>query len=269
MHPYLIDSDFGSFHLRVPTYGVLLALAFMVAYFEALRRAYKLHENPKHIENIFFLVVISSIIGSRLFHVFFEDFNYYKMYPLKIFSLWEGGYTFYGAVILSVPTIFVYSNFKKISAMQLLDISAPSTAIGLFIGRLGCFSAGCCWGKPTNLPWAVTFSHPDAFTIPKNVPLHPTQLYESLSGLIIFFYLIWLFKKRKYLGQIFFHGLISYGIARFIIEFFRGDDYRGFIFEHTLSYSQFICLMIFPFALLGIFVYSRHKKVEDGTNKNK
>ncbi|MBI4404596.1 MAG: prolipoprotein diacylglyceryl transferase [Deltaproteobacteria bacterium] len=260
MHPYLFDWVVGGHHLRPPSYGVMLALGFSLGYFEALRRAAKLGENPRHIENLFLMLVLGTVVGARLFHVVFEEFPYYLAHPAKIFAVWEGGYTFYGGLVTALFFMYLYCRRKKLDYLQFMDIAAPSTAIGLFMGRLGCFFAGCCWGRPTTVPWAVTFSNPESFTSVHHLTVHPTQLYEAFGAVAVLIYLQWRFSRRRYLGQLFFHGLIAYAVLRFLVEFFRGDDYRGFIFGHTLSYAQFVSLMIFPLAVVGMFLYSRVKK---------
>lgn len=257
MHPFLFDWVVNGHHLRPPTYGVLLATAFSVAYFVSLWRAEKLGDSPKHIENLFLLIVFASIIGSRLFHVFFEDPSYYASHPAKILAVWEGGYTFYGAFLSATLAIWVYCKAKKVPFLEFGDIAAASSMIGLAIGRVGCFMAGCCWGREAHVPWAVTFTHPESFAVTKNIPLHPTQLYEALGGLLIFCYLQWRFKHRAYVGQVGFHTLALYAVLRFIVEYFRGDDYRGYMFGGTLSYSQFVSLAILPFAIAGMFLFSK------------
>ena len=123
--------------------------------------------------------------------------------------------------------------------------------------------AGCCWGSPTDLPWGVTYTHPDAFTAVKHVALHPAQLYEAFGAFLLFGYLLWRFRKRQYLGQITFHGLIGYSIVRFLAELFRGDDYRGYLFGGFISYSQFISLLIIPFAIGAMILFSDKKVVEE------
>lgn len=258
MHPYLFDWVVNGHHLRPPSYGVFLALAFSAAYFESLRRAAVLEEETRHIENLFLLIVLGSVIGSRLFHVVFEEFDYYSKHPMKVFAVWEGGYTFYGAMLMSLLCVFLYARARKLPYLQFVDIAASGTALGLFFGRIGCFLAGCCWGRPTTVPWGVVFSNPEAFTNDHHTPLHPTQLYESLGSLAIFVYLTWRFRKREYVGQIFFHGLILYSILRFLIEFFRGDDYRGYVFGGVFSYAQLVSLFILPFGIVGMFLYSRN-----------
>ncbi len=260
MYPYLFDWVVAGHHLRPPTYGVMLAFAFSAGYFDSLRRTIKAGDDPKHIENIFLVVVLSSVIGSRLFHVLFEELPYYLANPGKILAIWEGGYTFYGALLASILGLYLYTKTKKLSFLHFIDIAAPATALGLFFGRLGCFFAGCCWGRETDVPWAVTFTNPESFTSARNIPLHPTQVYEALAGLLIYFYLSWRWRSRRYVGQIFFHGMSIYAVARFLIEIFRGDDYRGFAFQGALSYSQIVSLAILPFMFVGMFLYSRAKQ---------
>lgn len=258
MYPYLFDWVVNGHHFSPPTYGILLAIGFSCGYFEAIRRTIKLGEDPKHIENLFLIVVLASVTGSRLFHVFFEEWSYYAENPWKIFAVWEGGYTFYGAMLAATFAIFVYCHMKKLSFRQYTDISTPSVTLGLAIGRVGCFAAGCCWGRPTHVPWAVTFTNPNSFTTARGIPVHPTQLYEAFGALCIFLYLEWLFPRRKYEGQIFFQGLFLYSILRFIVEIYRGDDYRGFVFGGILSYSQLVSVVILPFVVLGMVLYSRN-----------
>lgn len=257
MYPFLFRLDVFGLSIHPPTYGILLALAFSAAYIEGMRQAFRVGEKPKHIENLFLVVVICSIFGSRLFHVLFEEFSYYASHPLKIFAVWEGGYTLYGAMIAAFSGLVIYCKRHKLNFRQFSDIAAPSTALGIFIGRLGCFAAGCCWGRPTNGAFGVVFSHPESFAGVKGVPLHPAQLYESIGALLLYIFLIWRFRHRKYKGQITFEGLIIYSTLRFVVEFFRGDDYRGYAFGGSLSYGQVVSLIILPLALGGIFYYSK------------
>ena len=265
MRPFVFDWNFHGHVFRLPSNGVMLAIAFSAAYFWSLRRAIKANIDPKHVENLFLIIVFASILGSRLFHVFFEEWDYYKVHPEKIFAIWEGGYTFYGAVLAATLGIYLYCRFQKVSFLPFADLASPSAALGLFFGRIGCFLAGCCWGRPTKLPWGVVFTNPQSFAPTHTLPLHPTQLYESFGGLLLFFYLEWLWTRRKYAGQIFFHALAGYSILRFVVEIFRGDDYRGYVFNGMLSYSQLISLVILPFAIAGMIVYSKQRLSETNT----
>jgi len=249
MHPYLVDQVLFGIHFHIPSYGVLLAFSFSVAYFMALYQAFKLEEDPRHIEYLFLIIVFSSMLGSRLFHVVFEEPEYYLAHPKKILAIWEGGYTFYGALIAAIFSISVYCKWHKLRFLQFSDIATAGTLLGLSTGRVGCFLAGCCWGRPTNMPWGVSFTHAEAFTTLKAVPLHPAQLYESAGAFLLFLYSLNLFRKRKFIGQITFHGLIGYAAIRFVVEYFRGDDYRGYMFGGFLSYSQFISIIILVVSL--------------------
>jgi phosphatidylglycerol:prolipoprotein diacylglycerol transferase len=257
MYPYLIHFVFNGHAIKIPSYGIMLALGFTLAYFESLYRAKKIGEPLKHIENLFLIIILGAILGARLFHVLFEEFDYYRDNPSKIIAVWEGGYTFYGGLITCIVFIYWYCRKSKIVFFQFADIAAGATALALSVGRVGCFLTGCCWGREAHVPWSVTFTHPETFTSVRNIPLHPTQLYESLGALGIYFYLLWLWPKRKYQGQLFFHGIALYAIVRFIVELYRGDDYRGYVFGGLLSYSQVVSLTLLPFALLGMFLFRK------------
>lgn len=252
MYPYLFNLSLGSSQYSLPSYGVMLALGFSAAYLDALFKAKRLRMDMVHVERLYILIVFGAIAGSRLFHVLFEEFGYYVEHPFKIFAVWEGGYTFYGAVLFCLATVYSYCRAKKISFLAFGDLAAGGTAIGLAIGRIGCFLAGCCWGKPTTSFLGVTFANPLSFCPIHDRALHPTQLYEATLGFIIWIYLSWLMRRRKYEGEVLCHGLVIYSIGRFVIEIFRGDDMRGYVFGGLLSYSQLVSLFILPFAIAGI-----------------
>jgi len=257
MYPFLFEFPFGDSTFKIPSYGVFLASAFTFAYFSALQRAARWKEDTRHIENLFLIVIFSAVLGARLFHVFFEEFQYYLANPVKVFAVWEGGYTLYGAILASIFGIWLYCKAKKLPVLQFIDISAPATLLGIGVGRLGCFLAGCCWGIPTDGPLGVTFTNPLAFTPIHDQPLHPTQLYESAGAFLVYGYLRWRSNHRNYIGQLTFDAFIAYAIVRFSVEFFRGDDYRGYVFGGMISYSQLISLAILP---VVIFLMVRTRK---------
>lgn len=260
MLPFLLDFTIAGHHFRLPSYGVLLAFSFSLAYFTSIRRAKALNEDPRHVENLFLVIISASIVGSRLFHVLFEEPSYYFAHPEKILAVWEGGYTFYGALLMGLFGIAVYVRVQKIDFLGWADICTPACTFGLFIGRIGCFLAGCCWGKQCDLPWAVTFTNPESFTNLKNVPLHPSQLYESFSALLLWFYLEWRYKRQTYRGQIFLHAITVYAVIRFLIEYSRGDEYRGYVLNGLVSYSQLVSLSIIPFSVFAMFYYGKKNK---------
>ena len=138
---------------------------------------------------------------------------------------------------------------------KMADLFCPSIALGLVFGRIGCFFAGCCYGKETALPWGVIFRNPDSLAR-LNVPLHPAQLYDAANGLTIFFFLIWMDRRKAFDGQIFWLFLFLYSAGRFFVEMVRGDP-RGFLFQGLLSTSQGIGISL---ALLSLFMLSYLRK---------
>ena len=243
MYPYLFENSIGETML-VPTYGLLLAMAFTVSYIDALRRAIAKKQDPKHTEKLFLLLVVGALGGARLFHVLIEGFSYYRKNPKRIMAIWEGGFTFYGGLLASLALVYGYARWQKLSFSATLDGLAPSTILGLAIGRVGCFAAGCCWGTSTKVPWAVTYTHKHTLSQMRHVPVHPVQLYESLGALVLFLYLNHIAKKNSPAGTVALHGLAGYAVLRFIVEYFRGDEYRGFVLGGWLSVSQALSIAL-------------------------
>lgn len=260
MHPYLFDWIVNGHHVRPPSFGVFLAIAFSSAYFLSLRNSRFTHLTHRQIEVLFLLSLVSSAVFGRLFHVFFEDWNFYRAHPEKILAVWEGGFTFYGSVLGTLAAFGIYSQYRKVSIREVLDIASVSCCLGLAIGRIGCFLAGCCWGKVCTLPWGIVLSHPSAAHLTQGLKVHPTQIYESIGALLLFSWGQRLLANRKYPGQTGFSLLAGYGALRFFIEYFRGDTYRGFIIPNILSYSQLISLGLIISALSLISFWSRQLK---------
>jgi phosphatidylglycerol:prolipoprotein diacylglycerol transferase len=219
----------------------MLALAFAVGIYLARKRAETAEINPRIIMDLGVYVLLSSIIGARLLYVI-SNLNEYKTQPLEIiFS--RSGFVFYGGLILATIVTIWYLNRNKLSIGKIADVIAPSIAIGHAIGRIGCFLNGCCYGKQTTLPWGVMMAGRDPLDL---TPLHPTQLYSSAGNLIIFFVLTYLWKRRRFDGEIFLLYLILYSLMRFIIEFYRADN-PYILFNLTLS--QLLSIVIFIGAL--------------------
>lgn len=186
------------------------------------------------------------------------EYRYFLAHPIEIFMFWKGGLVFYGGLILGTVTAVVYLKKKGLPLWKTADLLAPSIAIGQGIGRWGCFFAGCCYGVPTDVPWAVTFSDPSSLA-PLGIALHPTQIYLSLNALVIFLVLIWLSKKKSFDGQIIWAYGILYAVGRFVIEYFRGDD-RGYAVDEVFSTSQFLGLFVLGFSIF-MLVFLRRKSV--------
>jgi phosphatidylglycerol:prolipoprotein diacylglycerol transferase len=251
MYPKLIEIG----PLTIHTYGFLIAIGFLIGLWLAVRQATKEGIFPTKIIDLGFYILLAAIIGSRLFFVII-NLDHYLSNPLDVFKIWEGGLVFYGGVLLAIPTVIWYVRKNNLALWQTADIFAPSVAIGHVFGRLGCFAAGCCYGKTAQtLPWGVIFTDPDCLA-PTDVLLHPTQLYESAGELIIFFILLVSRRYKSFNGQLFMTYLLLYSVLRFFVEFFRGDIARGFLIA-DISVSQSISAGMFLVAIIGLIILKR------------
>ncbi len=255
MHPVLIR--IGPFTIH--TYGVFIAAGFLLGLALAVKQAKKEGIPQERIIDIGFYGLLAAIVGSRLFFIFINA-GYYLKRPLDVFKIWEGGLVFYGGLILAIPVAIWYIRKNGLDLWKITDMFAPSLAIGHAIGRLGCFSAGCCYGRPANLPWAVTFTDPECLAR-IGIPLHPTQLYESIGEFLNFLILIVLRRHQSFKGQLFWTYIVLYSALRFIVEFFRGDEARGYIFS-GISVSQGISIII---GLVAVIVLIKRARAKSGT----
>jgi phosphatidylglycerol:prolipoprotein diacylglycerol transferase len=206
--------------LDIHTYGVFVALGFIVGLAVATRRARSEGINPERIADLGMWLIISGMLGGKLFHIiFFWDDFLYGWRQEGVRSLREG-FVFYGGFIAASLTAVAYTTVKKLPFFRVADVFAPSIALGHAFGRMGCFFNGCCYGKPCSLPWAVTFPPPH---IMAGIPVHPTEIYEALGNLVIFAGLSAVYRYKRADGQIWWLYVLSYGVLRFIVEFFRGD----------------------------------------------
>ena len=250
MYPVLLRLG----RLSIYTYGCFIAIGFIVAIFLAKNEAKRLSEDQKKIMDLSFYALVAAIVGSRLFYVVTTPKTFLSD-PLEILRLWKGGLVFYGGFLAALITAFIYLRKNKMPLWKTADIIAPSVAIGQFIGRVGCFFAGCCYGKACNLPWAVTFTHPDTLA-PIGIPIHPTQLYHATSNLIIFGFL-WSFRRgKRFDGQVFWLYVLLYGVSRSILEIFR-DDFRGYPVLGILSISQLLGGAMAIIAIVMIIIFSK------------
>jgi phosphatidylglycerol:prolipoprotein diacylglycerol transferase len=243
MHPVLFR--IGS--LTIYTYGVFVAMGFLLGLAMAMREARLAGEDPQKLIDMALYILLGAIIGSRVLYVL-VSWDEFAENPLQIFMIWRGGLVFYGGLAAAILAIIWYTRLHRMPLLKTLDICAPSLALGHAVGRIGCFSAGCCYGKPSSLPWAVTFTDPNSLA-PLNVPLHPVQLYESFSLFLIFLILMALRRRQSFEGQVAWTYVLLYAGARFVLEFFRGDP-RGFVFGGALSTSQFLGLLAAPVAVI-------------------
>ena len=242
--------------LSVYSYGFFVALGFVAGVVLASLRSRKKGIPFERIVDLFFYSVLSAILGSRILFVL-VNLDVYREKPLDVFKIWEGGLVFYGGLVLAIGVSLVYMKWHRLPIWKFADLFSPSIALGLFFGRIGCFFAGCCYGKGTSLFWGVTFR--DVNSLARlGVPLHPTQLYEAASSLAIFFFLDRLEGKKSFDGQVFWFFLLLYSAARFFIEILR-DDPRGFFFGEMLSTSQGIGILL---AMISIFMLFYLRRVQ-------
>jgi phosphatidylglycerol---prolipoprotein diacylglyceryl transferase len=229
VHPYLFH--IGSW--GQPTYGLLVALGMLSGLVVLFRLSRQQGLDPDKMWNIAFLAIFSGVVGAKLL-MFLVDFGYYSKHPGEIFSLGtlQAGGVFSGGLVLAIAVCWWYMRKNNIPFLRAADCFAPGLALGHAFGRIGCFAAGCCYGHPTNAPWAVIFTNP-ASQVDVNllgVPIHPTQLYEMIVEFANFALLYWLIKRKRFEGQIVGTYMFIYGIARFFLEFLRGDPGRGEVF---------------------------------------
>ena len=234
----------GSFFL--PTYGFLVALGVLLGLWISVRNSERLGYNGDHAWNLGILVVLCGIVGAKILYVI-NEWSYYSTHTREIFSVntLQAGGVFSGGLLAAFIAAAWYVHRHHMPPLGTCDAFAPGLALGHAIGRLGCFAAGCCYGKPTTHIWGVTFTNPLAAQLvgtPLGHALEPTQLFESAAELGIFFLLTWMFKRKKFDGQVFGAYLFLYGIARFFLEFIRDDPGRGSVFGGVLSGTQLIAI---------------------------
>lgn len=229
--------DFGV--IQIPTFYLVISLSVT---FILLLLNSELEQNPKINRKITFdlalLIMITGFIGGRMTHVVYEEWNFYREFPLEIFKFWKGGFVFYGGLFLALASVSLYLKNKKQSFYQWADFLTPYVGLSYALGRIGCFFEGCCYGTHCELPWAIANRH-------------PTQLYMSLAEIVLLAVLMYWRKKQKdsfKTGLLFLAWVCGHALNRFAIEFFREDD-RGAMLAN-LSISQWLSLVLF----MGAFV---------------
>lgn len=266
--------------LTIHTYGVLLVVSFLVAILVARRLARREGIDPDYVVDAGVYAILAALVGAKLL-LLVVDWDFYSRQFTSIsesgggvvgvaldgmlgglapyagalaslgMSLLQAGGVFYGGFIAAVAVALWYLRKHQLPAWKVADLAAPSIALGHAFGRLGCFAAGCCYGISTDLPWGVTFTDTYAGTlvgVPLNIPLHPTQLYEAITNLMLFAALLWFYRRKQFDGQVFWVYVLSYSVLRFLHEFLRGDP-RGTLFGGALSTSQFIAILAATVAL--------------------
>ena len=267
MYPELIR--IGSFPLH--TYGVFLAIAFLAAILISVKLGERDGLPRQKIYDLSLWMLLAGLIGSKILMLFVEP--EYRDNPWNLISLdfLRSGGVWYGGLLGAVGAGYLLMKRYHLPWWKTADAYAPGIAIGNFFGRQGCFAAGCCWGEPTTLPWGVKFTElgHQITGVPTDVHLHPTQLYESFAMLLVFLFLLWLHKRRRFSGQVILAYALLYSAIRFAIEFVRGDprgDLLGLTTLTGLSTSQLISIVIGVSALIALIIRRRRAQQIDKTD---
>jgi phosphatidylglycerol---prolipoprotein diacylglyceryl transferase len=263
MHPVLFEwrvPFLGSVGpVTIYSYGVLLAAAYLGGLQLAMIRGRKRGLDSTRVLDLGIYIIISALIGAKLLLIV-TDYRSFADNPRALLDLLRSGGVFYGGLLVAVVVALFYIRKVGLPLWTTCDVFAPGIALGHVVGRFGCFFAGCCYGKPTTVPWAITFTSPLAAAnvgTPLNIPLHPTQLYEAgAEALILVLLLSTESRGREFPGRTFWLYMLMYAVSRYIIEIFRGDP-RGTVF--MFSTSQFISLVLIPLALAMLVYLGRRE----------
>jgi len=250
VHPIAIQ--LGS--LTIHWYGVMMAVAFLAGLWTATRRARLVNISGERIADIVIWLLVGAILGARFVYVATYWKEEFADQPFsEIFMIQHGGLVYYGGLIGATIAGIIYLHWKKLPLWQTADVLAPSIALGSVFGRIGCLLNGCCYGRACSAPWAIHFpaEHPTG-----GAPVHPTEIYDALLNLILYFGLAWLFQHKKFQGQIFATYLIGYAICRSIVEYFRGD-YSNLHYHLGLTPAQWVSVPIFVAGLFLAAILSR------------
>lgn len=239
--------------LTLHAYGAMVALGFYLGYRWMLFQGRRHGLSEDQVSALAWTCMLAGLAGARLLYVAFNP-GHYLSAPWEIFKIWEGGLVWYGGLLAGAGAGVLWLRRRKISVPLAADVTAPALALAHAVGRLGCFLAGCCYGRECALPWAVTFRHPDTLA-PSGIPLHPAQLYEAALDLLLFALL-----ARRPVGSgrtaVLYIG--GYSLARLTVEFFRGDE-RGPVWL-SLTSTQWIAVLGLGAALAGWTVLSRRTR---------
>ena len=227
MHPIAVELGPLSIHW----YGVMVALGFMAGLWTASRRAVRAGIAAEKLLDLGPWLIVGAILGARTLYVVSYWREFFADEPIaEIFKVWKGGLVFYGGLIGAMLAGTLYIRAKKLPLWKVADILAPSIALGYVFGRIGCLLNGCCYGRACNLPWAIHFPEGNPLN-PPTYPVHPTEVYESLLNLGLYALLAWLYRHKKFDGQVFGVYLVSYALLRSFVEMFRGDypEYQHYL----------------------------------------
>ena len=212
--------------LSIHWYVILVALGFLAGLWTASRRSPRSGIAAETVLDAGPWLIIGSILGARSLYVFTFWREEFADQPfLNMFMVWRGGLVYYGGLVGACLATILFARLKKIPLWKLADTLSPSIALGYVFGRIGCLMNGCCYGRACGLPWAIRYpaghdTHPIGGAA---VPVHPTPIYDSLLSLGLYLGLAWLYRRKKFDGQVFATYLVAYACLRSFVEIFRGD----------------------------------------------
>jgi phosphatidylglycerol:prolipoprotein diacylglycerol transferase len=242
--------------LPIHWYGILVAIAFLVGLWTASRRGVRDGIAPEKIMDLGPWLILGTIVGARSLYVISYWKEQFADRPwTEIFMVQRGGLVFYGGLIGATLVVIIYLRFKGLPWWKFADALTPSLPLGYFFGRFGCLMNGCCYGRPTDLPWAIHFppGHPT-----EGIGVHPTQVYDSLLNLGLYAGLAWLYRRKQFDGQIFSIYLMAYAVLRSFVEFFRGD-YPVHYLGGWATPAHLISLGIFAAGLILVWYLPRRQ----------
>jgi len=254
--------------LTLHTYGFMMALGVALGLWFLFVQAKKQELPASKLIDVAFYTIIVALLGAKLI-LFFGDLSFYLENPKQLFSLARSGGVFQGGLAFGFFFALWLLRRNKIPAWKTADIIGPALALGHGFGRLGCFSAGCCYGSECAVPWGVTFQNEYAHNltgIPLNTLLHPTQLYESFLNFTNFLILFFILRKKRFDGQVISFYIINYSIIRYVVEFFRGDhEARVYFIQNTspylsVSYPQLFSILGLFAGLILLFILKKKQK---------
>ena len=257
MHPLVFGNGWPPLHW----YGVMVATGFLVGLWTASRRSVHAGISGEKILDLGPWLIVGAILGARLLYVATFWREQFSGKPLwELVAIWKGGLVYYGGLVGASLACVLYARFKQLPVWTLGDILAPSIALGHVFGRIGCFLNGCCYGRECNLPWAVRFPEgQDMHPVGQPAtPVHPTEIYEALLNLGLYFALAWLYRRRRFSGQVFAVYLIAYAIVRALVETFRGDyPANQLFFGGRVTPAQMVSVVVLLMGLVLLRVLPR------------
>jgi phosphatidylglycerol:prolipoprotein diacylglycerol transferase len=255
--------------VTVYTYGVLLAASYLLGLRLAMSRAKSRGLDANRVLDLGIYIIIAALVGAKLL-LLVVDFDEFRRSPAELWTLARSGGVFYGGLILAVVVAFWYIAKHRLPFWTTCDVFAPGIALGHVTGRLGCLAAGCCYGRQTDVAWAITFTNPLAASnvgTPLNIPLHPTQVYEAVAELIILIFLLATERKgRPFPGRTFWSYMFLYAVSRYVIEIYRGDPRGMFL---GMSTSQFISIVLAPLSVAMLVWLARTRPDTPGELKSR